>query len=150
MTTLAIFALQGAAIIAALWYSKADRIVVALLIAWAVASVVGPLQSGVARQPALCVIEAMTAVSMTLLWSAANNFRAYWVGLIAWSKVGLRLYYLTNPYIDHWWFAATLNCALIAQVVIAGGFADAIGHRMDDLLRRFFPRRHSLLHNGAV
>jgi hypothetical protein len=148
MTTLAIFALQGALILIALWRSKADRIVLVLLTAWVIASVLGPLQSDVARQPALSTIDALVGVAMTLLWSAADDFRAWWVGLIAWVKVALRLSYVISPYMDHWYFAAILNCALLAQTVIAGGFTDAIGHRLDDMLRRFFPRRHSLLHNG--
>lgn len=149
METAITFGLQGFLIVLALFRGKADRIVLVLLAGWVLASAVGPLQNAMQRQVPLSVIDALIGVAMALLWTAADDMRAWWVGVIGFANVGARLTYISGPYIDHWWFAAALNCALFLQITIAGGLLDAVGHRLDDLLRRLAPRRHSLLRNGA-
>jgi len=147
--TAAIFTLQGLLILYALYRGKSDRIVLTLLAGWIAASAIGPTIDDMHRQVPLSVIDALIGVTMALLWTAKVDMRAWWIGVIGFAKVGARITYVSGPYIDHWWFAAAINCALLLQIMVAGGLLDAIGHRLDDMLRRVAPRRHGLLRDGA-
>lgn len=144
-----VFVLQGALLCLALARGRHDRIVMALFAAYVAATLLGPHLEGSQRDAALAVIDSLICVSMLLLWTAKDDMRAWIIGIIGLGKVGLRMAHVSDPYMDHFAYASVLNCALLAQIISAGGFADAIGVRLDGLLRRVAPRRYSLLRNGA-
>lgn len=144
-----VFVLQGVLLCIALARGKHDRIVMVLFAAYVASSLLGPSLEGTQRATALGVIDALIVAGMALLWTVRDDMRAWTIGIIGTGKVGLRLAYVTDPYMDHLVYASLVNCALLAQIIAAGGYADAIGVRLDGLFRRIAPRRHGLLRNGA-
>lgn len=144
-----VFAIQGALLALALWRGKHDRIVMVLCVAFCVSSVMGPsIDEGTKRDAALAVIDSLIVLGMALLWTVHDDMRAWFIGVVGMGKVAVRMAHVTDPHMDHLIYASVINCALVAQIVAAGGFADAVGYRLDDLFRRIAPKRHGLLRNG--
>ena len=63
-------------------------------------------------------------------------------------QLGWRLFaYTVIPYINLYSFAAVINCAFAAQVIVAGGFADVVGRWIDRHWGEFFASRYGLARN---
>lgn len=121
-----------------------------LIAAFILSSVTGPSLHGIDRIAVLSIIDAGIVLGMAGIWASTVSMTAYSIGLVGMVKCGLRLAYATNPHMDHLAYAAAINCGFAVQVLIAGGFADALGRWLDGVLRRFLPHRYSLLRNGVT
>lgn len=91
-----------------------------------------------------CVI----VMALAMIWAHGNDMRAYSAGGVGLLKCGWTLAaYVGDSYMNWLLYAVALNTAFLLQVAIAGGFVDAVGHWLFDLLHRHAPRRHRLLRN---
>jgi hypothetical protein len=134
----------------ALVHRRGDwRIVGTLALAFIASSIVGPQTHGIDRQVALSVLDTVIVLLMLEPWTHDGDMRAYTVGFLGLAKLGSRLLYTSASYANHTLFAIMINCAFAAQVMVAGGFVDALGLWLDRNLRLFFPRRYKLLRDGA-
>jgi hypothetical protein len=84
-----------------------------------------------------------------ILRSNCSGHRAYFVGLIAVAGMVWRTANIGGMAINPWLYAATLNAAFAAQLLIAGGAGDGLGAWLDDRLGRLFPRFAGLLRHVA-
>jgi hypothetical protein len=72
------------------------------------------------------------------------------VGGIGLFKTGAGLLqYSHDPYFYGWAYFIAINIGFLAQIMVAGGVLDAVGYRLDRLLRRIAPERHRLLRDGT-
>lgn len=118
-------------------------------IGFAASAVVPSFRNGAELLPIIATIDAVICLAMLSVWTAYNSMRAWSIGFIGVAKCGWAWAAAFGIIeVNSWGFALPFNAAFIAQVVIAGGCADAIGDRLDRMLWRFFPRRHFLLRNG--
>lgn len=153
MTNVQFYLLASLLAVAALARSR-DAVSATLAIGLAV-SVIAPGYRGWPEMLAtIAVIDTAVCVAMMCFWTIKKVMRAWSVGLIGLGKVAWTLFvalqeYGGNPYIEYSTYVFVLNGAYLLQLIVAGGFVDAIGYRLDCLLRRVLPRRHSLLHNGS-
>lgn len=100
--------------------------------------------------PFIAAIDGMTCAAMAAVWTVHNSMRAWSVGAIGLAKTGGTLVaYLADPFAVHWGFAVALNLAFLAQVLVAGGWADGLGSRLDRVFARLAPKRRSLLRDGS-
>jgi len=127
---------------------KPDAVTGILALGFA-ASVAAPY-SQVSLLPAIAIIDGLICVAMAAIYvKQGHPSRAWAVGFVALGKTAWSLGAAVSLLqVNSYSYAVPLNCAFLAQVAIAGGFADAIGHRLDDLCRRFWPRRYFLLRHG--
>jgi len=100
--------------------------------------------------PFIAAIDAMTCLAMAAIWTAFGSMRAWSVGLIGLAKAGATMTaYLVDASAIAWPYALFINAAFLAQVIVAGGWADGLGSRLDRVFARIAPVRHGLLRNGA-
>jgi len=100
--------------------------------------------------PFVAAIDAMTCLAMAALWTVHQSMRAWTIGFIGLAKTGATVgAYLIDASAVHWGFAAFINAAFVLQVLVAGGWIDAVGIRLDSLFARIAPVRHGLLRHGA-
>lgn len=145
-----VYFMQGLLLLFALWRGTADSITLTLLASWFVTSTAGVDLEGAQRAAFLAVADCAVALAMLGLWTAATDMRAWAVGLIGWLKTSVRLAFVSFPSFDPTAYAAIVGLAFFAQIIVAGGFADGVGVKLDCMLLRFFPRRHSLLRNSET
>lgn len=99
--------------------------------------------------PFISAIDAMVCLAMMAIWPNSQMVKAKVICGIGIAKTFVSLFqYTENAYAVSWAYAIFINLAYILQVLIAGGFLDAVGHRLDSLLRSDLPVLHSLLHDG--
>lgn len=100
--------------------------------------------------PFAAAIDAATCVVMLVLWTRHTSMRAWSVGFIGLIKgLATLVQYLVDPYAVSWAYAVLINGGFVAQVLVAGGWADAVGFRVDRLFARIAPVRHRLLRDGS-
>lgn len=75
--------------------------------------------------------------------------RARAVAAISLGLIAFRTACMNDSYIDHSYYAAAVNCAFAAQLLVGGGFADVIGRSIDDWLGRVWPRGARALRHVA-
>jgi len=129
-----------------LWRGGNDRMTYALLVAFVVSAWIGMHLTGIDRQAALGVLDAVLVSFAAREWINHYDTRGWSIGLLGLSKIGLRFGYATLD-LNHTIFAAVINATFIAQVFIAGGMADGLGRRIADHLRSAGPRGARLLRN---
>lgn len=78
-----------------------------------------------------------------------SGVRPFFVGLIGIAAILLRIMHMGGSSAPHWWYAAILNAAFAAQIAIAGGAGDGVGHWLDDRLVRIWPRGAGLFRDVA-
>jgi hypothetical protein len=99
--------------------------------------------------PGVAFIDAATTLVMLALWTRHVSMRAWAIGFIGLMKCALSMgQFMADPVQVGWTYPALINGAFVAQVLIAGGWADAVGVRADRLLARLAPVRHRLLRDG--
>ena len=100
--------------------------------------------------PFAATIDALICLFMLVLWSQFISMRAWAVGGIGLFKTGAGLLqYSHDPYFYGWAYFIAINIGFLAQIMVAGGLLDAVGYRLDRLLRRIAPERHRLLRDGT-
>ena len=99
--------------------------------------------------PGAATIDALTCIAMLALWTRYTSMRAWVVGFIGLGKgVAHLLQYLADPVHVTWPYFIAINGAFVVQVLVAGGWIDAVGLRLDHLFARLAPVRHRLLRDG--
>jgi hypothetical protein len=134
-------------LIAIVWHGGNDRLVVGLIGAFLLSLLVTQTLHGMDRSAALAVLDGFIVFVASRAWISDYDTRGWWVGGLGLIKIGLRLFYSSHPTVSHYLFAVSINCAFIAQVIIAGGILDGLGRRLADHLRNAGPRRARLLRN---
>lgn len=136
MMTLAVEAALATLLALTLTVTRADRVSLTLAAAFAASVIFIPMAPD--RTAALCMCDVSVVLGMRL-WCSGK--RAYFVGMIGFVKILTRtsLLYLNGS--SGFWYAAAINAAFAAQLLIAGGFCDGLGH----MLRRKCPRWSSVL-----
>jgi hypothetical protein len=87
---------------------------------------------------------------MLALWTRHTSMRAWVIGFIGLVKCAVSLMqFMSEPVHVGWAYPAFINGAFVAQVLVAGGWIDAVGVRADRLLARLAPVRHRLLRDGS-
>jgi hypothetical protein len=134
-------------IAAILWTGGNDRMMLALSVSFVAAVAVGNALSGIDRAVAMSALDAAIVAYASRIWVSHNDMRGWWIGWLGFIKISARLGYASNPAVSHYLFAAGINAAFFAQVIIAGGMLDGLGRRIADYLRHAGPRRARLLRN---
>lgn len=99
--------------------------------------------------PGAATIDALTCLAMLALWTRFTSMRAWMIGIIGMAKCAAHLaQYLADPVHISWWYFFAINGAFLVQVLVAGGWIDAVGIRLDRLFARLAPVRHRLLRDG--
>ena len=141
-------------LIAWAWHGGSDRLVYWLGAAFAASAWIGINLTGIDMHVALALLDAVIVFAASRAWISGYDLRGWWVGLIGLAKIGVRLGFVTvghgiEYHVSFWVFAAAMNVAFAAQVIIAGGLCDELGRRIADYLSRAGPRRARLLRNVA-
>lgn len=114
------------------------------------ASVLVMLASPASPLPYVAAIDAVVCLAMAAIWAKHGSMRARAVGFIGLAKTGATAWlYAVDAYTFNFGYALFIDAAFIAQVVVAGGWIDAMANRIDDMLARTSPSFHRLLHDGA-
>lgn len=151
MQTAIVDAILGALVLIAL-LNRPGKIATVVTATFIAAISLGPLLAGVSQEAFLALLDYAVVFAMLMIWTKHDDMRAYTIGFIGLTKILFAFAFSPTVgflYIDNWVFAAALNCAFAAQLAVAGGILDGVGHRLDDLLRAIAPRRYRLLRNGA-
>ena len=134
-------------IVAVLWTGGNDRMMLALAAAFVAAIAIANSLSGIDRDVAMSILDAAIVAVASRIWISHHDTRGWWIGWLGLIKIGGRFAYAGNPAVSHYLFAASINAAFIAQVIIAGGMLDGLGRRLAHYLRSAGPRRARLLRN---
>jgi len=134
-------------LVAIVWHGGNDRLIAGLAGAFLLSLIVSETLHGMDRNAVFAVLDAFVVFVASRAWISDYDTRGWWVGGLGLIKIGLRLGYSAEAHVSHYLFAATINCAFVAQVVIAGGLLDGLGRRLADHLRSAGPRRARLLRN---
>lgn len=98
--------------------------------------------------PYLGAIDAMVCLFMVDLWLKHLSQRARLIGFIGAGKAIVSL--LHHSVVLHWFaYALVINSAFVVQVLIAGGYTDALGRWTDRVLSERLPRAWVQLRDGA-
>lgn len=134
------------------WRGGTDRLIYWLSGSFIAALWLNQHLSGIDRHAALAVLDAVVVTVATRAW-IHGDLRCWWIGFIGLAKIGGRLAMASstpnNSDMIFWEFAAAMNVAFAAQVIIAGGITDELGKRIADYLRSAGPLRARLLRNVA-
>lgn len=146
--TLAVYGLQGALWAAALWRVGARPCVAVMLPALALSWWAGEVFTGNDRDAANLLIQLGVILIMCEMPVGRHEkvVALISLALIPWHAAGN----VTVPYMGHYTYAVVINCAVTAQLLIAGGMVDDWGRRLDHWAGRLHPRlARSSRHVGA-
>lgn len=133
-------ALLGALMALTLTITRCDRVAVTLFAGFTASVLLIPVVPDHTVALALCDLGVVYGMRF---W--CNGPRAFFVGLVGFAKILTRTNALPLNDPNHFWYAAMINAAFAAQLLIAGGYFDGLG----DLLRRKRPRWYSVLEHVA-
>lgn len=137
-------------LLAVAWWRKRDATVFALATGFALSAMFPLARHGAELLPFIAITDAGIVLAMLAIWTAHDSMRAWFVGFIGLAKCGWTFAAASGGIPGPWLvYAVGLNCAFLAQVCIAGGFADAANNWLDRHARRLVPRRYRMLRNGA-
>lgn len=136
--TLAVYGLQSLLWFLALARMGAKPCVVLLGANLAVSWVMGEVFAGDDRRLAMMLLDALTIMALRELQSSGHDKVVATIALImiAWRIAA----YGIEPYTGHYTYAVAINCAVIAQLLVAGGWIDDWGRSLDHWLDRLHPR----------
>lgn len=136
------------------WRGGNDRLVYWLAAGFVASVWLSYNLGGAERHVAMAFVDAAIVTAASKAWISHHDMRGWLIGGIGLLKIGARLSFMAgdptnNSHISYWVFAAAMNAAFVAQVIVAGGFADELGKRIADRIRSAGPRRARLLRNVA-
>lgn len=135
--TLAVYGLQALLWFAALYRRGARPCIVVIGIALVGSWLIGEAFTGNDRDAANMVFSLAIVLAMQEYHADAHQRL---VALLAVVSIGIRLSHVTVRYTDHYTYAVALNCVVLLQLFIAGGWIDQWGNRIDHWLDRLHPR----------
>lgn len=152
MTNAQFYLLASALSVVALVRSR-DAVALSLAIGFVVSVIAPGLRGWPEMLASVAVIDTVICVAMMCFWIARRCMRAWTIGFIGLGKVAVTLLVAWQEhggftYVGYSTYAFVINGAFLLQLIVAGGFVDAIGCWIDGVLRRVLPYRHSLLRNG--
>jgi hypothetical protein len=104
--------------------------------------------------PVIAAIDGAVCVAMLCLWARHHSMRARLIGLVGLTKCTATIFayahYTANPYSYSLEYALFIDACFVAQVLIGGGYTDAIGRWLDYRLTRIAPVRWCLLRDGQL
>lgn len=146
--TAAYLALVTALVCMAMW-QKRDWCA-AIMGVGLLASILVMLASPASPLPHVAAIDAMVCLAMAAIWAEYGSMRARAIGFIGLAKTGVTATtYAIDAYTFNLDYALFIDAAFVAQVIVAGGWFDAMANRLDDSIARTLPRFHRLLHDGV-
>lgn len=145
--TLAVYGLQAALWFAALYRRGTPPCVVALAFALPISWLWGEVFIGNDRDVAMMATD---LAMMALLMHFHHDAHQRLVAALALICIGIRAAYVTDHYTSHYAYAVALNCAVVLQLLIAGGWIDQWGKRLDHWLDRVHPRIANAVRNVAT
>lgn len=145
--TLAVYGLQGALWFGALYRCGVRPAIVVLFFALPASWWLGELFDGNDRAVAMMLLDYGVVVALLHMHIGTHERL---VALLAQVCIGIRGAYVSVHYTDHYTYAAALNCAVILQLLIAGGWCDQWGHGIDHWLDRMDPRLARAVRNLAT
>ncbi|NBW09750.1 MAG: hypothetical protein EBR82_17175 [Caulobacteraceae bacterium] len=146
--TLAVYGLQGTLWVVALWRVGARPAVAVLAANLALSWWIGELFAGNDRAVAMIVVDLLTIIGLRELPVGPQE---KFVALIALSMILWRTASsVIVPYMGHYTYAVAINCAVIAQLLIAGGLIDEWARRADHWLDSLHPRLARAARNLAA
>lgn len=136
--TLAVYGLQGALWFAALWRVGVRPCVAVMLPALALSMIAGEVLTGDDRAVANILIDlgAILVLREMPVGPHEKFVALISLALIPWHASRS----VTDPYIGHYTYAIVINCAVTAQLLIAGGLIDEWARRAGDWLDSLHPR----------
>lgn len=117
----------------AVWRVGCRPSVLALAAAMTGSWLIGGALHGTDRDVANALLDLGTILAIRATSCGARDRQ---VCAIALGMIMLRCAYMAGPYMDHYPFAVIVNCAVTAQLIIAGGMADGAGRRIDRWVSR--------------
>lgn len=129
------------------WGRSDGALVPALAANFAATAAVGHVVTDVPAQD-VCMIMADLMLVYVLRF-ACQGWRAYVVGLIVLAGMIWRTVHIGGAPVGGWIYAATLNAAFAAQLLIAGGVGDVVGGWLGHRAGRLLPRFAGLFRHGA-
>lgn len=146
--TLAIYGLQGALWFAALWRMGARPCVLALGVNLAVSWCLGEALVDDDRKVAMIMVDLATVLYLQEKHVSAQErlVAALAVLMITWRGFS----HVIDPHLAHYTYAAALNCAVVLQLLIAGGWVDQWGRSLDRRIDRLHPRVARALRHVAT
>lgn len=137
METALVFAALAGLLMAALW-REPGRVTFILLGCFAAATLLSAYLPAAQLSPMLGVIDYVIVAAMLGPWAGDVDQRARMIGILSAAKLVARTFYISNPYISHWYFAAAINCGFALQIAIAGGLLDGVGRWVSNMRRPSF------------
>jgi hypothetical protein len=136
--TLAVYGLQGTLWAVALWRVGARPCVAVMLPALALSWCAGEVFSGDERAAANILIDLAAIMVLRELPVGPHEkiVALISLALIPWHASRS----VTDPYIGHYTYAVVINCAVVAQLLIAGGLIDEWARRAGHWLDSLHPR----------
>lgn len=146
--TLAVYGLQGALWFGALYRFGAKPAVVMLGISLMLSWWLGELLDGNDRKVAMIMVDLVTVLALQQMHVGAHErlVAALALLMIAWRGFS----HLIAPGMERYAYAVVLNCIVVLQLLIAGGWIDDWGRALDDRLDRLHPRLARALRHVAT
>ena len=152
--TIAAYAAMASILAASMWRSREWAIGASLALCFAATAITGEITHGIDMDVAAISADFALVYAMRF---AASGPRAYAVGLVSLTVIGLRVWFIASypqgfemaPIVTQYTYATAINCAFVLQALICGGWADGIGMRVADWLDRVWPRGARVLRNVA-
>lgn len=99
--------------------------------------------------PFAATIDALICLVMLAVWSRTYSMRVWAISGLGFLKTCAgAIQYFSDPYYYGWAYYYTINIGFVVQILIAGGYFDAVGYRLDRVLARVAPKRHRILRYG--
>jgi hypothetical protein len=135
--TLAVYGLQALLWFLALARMGAKPCVVVLGLNLALSWVIGEFFTGADRRLAMMLLDYFTILRLLELHPSP---RRKLIATIALTMITWRIAaYVIEPYTGHYVYAVAINCAVITQLLIAGGWIDEWGRRINNRLDHLHP-----------
>jgi hypothetical protein len=136
--TLAVYGLQGALWALALWRVGARPCVAVLAVNLAASWAIGEAFTGNDRAAAMILLDLGTIMALREMPTGAHE---KFVALLALAMILWRAAsYAVVPYTGRHTYAVVINCAVVAQLLIAGGLIDEWARRAGHWLDSLHPR----------
>lgn len=145
--TLAVYGLQGLLWFLALYRRGARPCIVVLGLSLAASWWIGEVFAGNDRAVAMILLDLALVLVLQELHTGAHQRLVAFLAVVC---IGIRASYASVPYTDRHTYAAALNCAVVLQLLIAGGWCDQWGRSIDDRLDRLHPRLARAVRNVAT
>jgi hypothetical protein len=101
--------------------------------------------------PYAALLDGAVCAAMLVLWIEYESRRAWAVGFLGLAKTMTAwTAHLIDPANTQWAWVILINGGFLAQVLVAGGWVDELGARLDRFFARVAPGRRRVLWHGEA